>query len=71
MKQTNKFIPIGLLFNSIFLLSSHFDILPDFFEGAFVALGLMFLGLGLYSKNHDLKAIREFKLNMFKKVFSK
>ncbi|NLK94846.1 MAG: hypothetical protein GX275_06605 [Clostridiales bacterium] len=68
MKEVNNYIKIGVVFNTIFLISNVFDILPEFLKGLSAGLGITLIFIG--SKFGDkLSSFREKKLNLIKKLF--
>lgn len=69
MKNHNIYISIGLLLNSSFLIQNTFNTVPEFIKGLFAGLGITLMIIGVYSKNHDLSKFKNFKHNLFNKVF--
>ena len=66
MKNTNNYIRFGLLFNAIFLFSNKFNILPEFLEGFFVALGIVLILFGMLYKKNSILKIRKCKMKLLK-----
>ncbi|MCR1949794.1 MULTISPECIES: hypothetical protein [unclassified Clostridium] len=71
MKKFNKYINFGLLFNGVFLLGNYTDLLPEFIKGLSVGLGLTLIFVGVYSENHDISKLRNFKKGIFNQMLSK
>lgn len=71
MKRMNYYLSVGLLLNSIFLLSSRFHFLPDFFEGFCVSLGIVLVIYGLIIENHNRSNFRNCKKKILAKVKEK
>ncbi len=67
MKKLNNYHRFGLLFNSIFLLSNYFDLLPEFFEGLCIGLCITLIFMGEYSRNHNMSNLRKWKMNFIKR----
>ncbi|GFP75354.1 hypothetical protein [Clostridium fungisolvens] len=71
MRKLNNYLCVGLLINGIWLISSHFNLLPDFIEGLCVGAGLSLILMGLYAENHDISKLKNYKRTLLKKVFRK
>lgn len=71
MKKFNNYTNFGLLFNGIFLLGNHTNLLPEFLKGLCVGLGLILIFIGMYSENHDISKLRSCKKDILNKVLSK
>ena len=71
MKKFNKQINFGLLFNGVFLLGNYTDLLPEFIKGLSAGLGLTLIIVGVYSENHDISKLRNFKKGILNKMLSK
>jgi hypothetical membrane protein len=71
MKNYNMYIFLGLLLNSSFLFVNTVNTVPDFIKGLLSGLGIGLMIIGIYSKNHDLSKFKNFKHNLFYKVFGK
>ena len=70
MKKPNKFLSIGLAIIAVMLLLKHFSIqLPDFIEGLGYGIGIAFELIGIYSINHDIHKLKNYKINLLKKCF--
>lgn len=69
MKNHNIYISLGLLLNSSFLFLNTFNTVPEFIKGLLFGLGIGLIIIGAYSKNHDLSKFKNFKHNLFNKVF--
>ena len=70
MKCSNKFLKIGLVIITIMLiLHIHLINLPDFFEGLGYGIGIALELIGIYSMNHDVSKLRNFKKEVLKKMF--
>jgi hypothetical protein len=69
MKNHNIYIFLGLLLNSSFLFLNTFNTVPEFIKGLLSGLGIGLIIIGIYSKNHDLSKFKNFKHNLFNKVF--
>jgi hypothetical membrane protein len=69
MKNHNIYISLGLLLNSIYLFLNNFSSVPGFFMGLLFGSGIFLFIIGVYSKNHDLSKFKNFKHNLFNKVF--
>lgn len=68
MKQLNKYTTIGLLFNGLFLLGNGLNVMPEFFRGLFVALGLIFIVRGIYDEKYNISKLRNFKRKIFRNL---
>lgn len=71
LKKLNNFLSLGLVFNAIWLLSKHFNLLPDFVEGFCLGIGIVLILMGMYAGNHDISKLRNFKKNLLYKTFRK
>ena len=71
MKKLNNYVCFGLLFNGIGLISSRFNLLPDFIEGLCVGVGLTFILIGMYAENHDISVLKKYKKTLFNRAFGK
>lgn len=69
MKNHNIYIFLGLLLNSSSLYLNTFSTVGDFTKGLLFGVGIGLIILGIYSKNHDLPKFKNFKHNLFNKVF--
>lgn len=68
MKKLNNYICIGLFFNSLWLVSNRFIVLPEFINGLCVGIALSFMLLGIYAENHDISKLKNYKKALFRKV---
>lgn len=66
-KQMNLYLILGLLINSIIFSVNHFIELPDFISSLGIGIGICLELIGLYSINHDITKIKNFKKNLIKK----
>lgn len=71
MKKFNNYINFGLLFNGIFLFSNCFNLLPELIKGLCVGLGFTLILIGIYSENHDISQLKNYKKTLFSRVLSK
>lgn len=69
MKNHNVYISLGLLLNSSYFFLNNFRSVPDFLMGLLFGSGIGLMIIGVYSKNHDLSKFKNFKHNLFNKVF--
>ena len=65
--NTNNYIRVGLVFNSLFLVGNRIDFIPDFILGFCAALGLILIFVGIYSENHDL-CIKYYKKTLVNRI---
>ncbi len=68
MRKFNEYLKWGLLVNVIWLVSSRFNLLPDFIEGFCVGLGIVLLLNGIYIESHNLKKLKKYKRNFLNKI---
>ncbi|WP_300379431.1 hypothetical protein [Clostridium sp.] len=61
MKKLNNYICWGLLLNAIWIFSNRFNLLPDFFEGLSVGLGVLFIFIGMYSEKYNMSKVEDYK----------
>lgn len=61
MKKFNNYINWGLLFNGILLLGNITNLLPEIIKGFCVGLGFTLILFGMYSENHDISKVRNYK----------
>ena len=61
MRKFNNYLNFGLLFNGIWLLSSHFNLFPDFIEGFCAGLGIVLMLNGIYIESHNLNKLKKYK----------
>ncbi|MDZ4992329.1 hypothetical protein GNF80_04990 [Clostridium perfringens] len=71
MKKFNNYISLGLLFNSIFLLGNCTNLLPEFIKGLCVGLGFILIFIGIYSENHNISKLKNYKKNILNRMLSK
>lgn len=71
MRKFNSYTNFGLFFNGIWIISNRANFVPNFIEGLCMGLGLILTFIGLYSENHDISNLRNYKINLFNKVFKK
>lgn len=71
MKKLNSFIILGLLLNTILLLVNQINLFPEFIKGLFAGLGLALIFVGMYSENHDISKLRNYKKNLLNRILSK
>lgn len=71
MKKCNNYIKFGLLFNGLFLLGNHTNLFPEFIKGLCAGLGLVLILIGMYSENHDISKLRDYKKMIFSRLLSK
>ena len=71
MKKLNNYIKLGLLFNVIFIIGNYTDIFPEFIKGFLVGFGLTLIFIGIYSENHDISKLKNYKKCMLNKVLLK
>ncbi|OXX82642.1 hypothetical protein AVM15_17200 [Paraclostridium benzoelyticum] len=69
MKNHNIYISIGVLLNLTFPFLNNFNALPSFIKGLFSGLGICLIIIGIYSKNHDLSKLKDYKHKLFNKLF--
>lgn len=69
MKNHNVYISLGLLLNSSYFFLNNLSSVPDFLMGLLFGSGIGLMIIGVYSKNHDLSKFKNFKHNLFNKVF--
>lgn len=68
MKEVNNYVKIGVVFNTIFLVSNVFDLLPEFIKGICAGLGITLIFMG-FKFGDNLSSFKEKKLNLIKKLF--
>lgn len=71
MRKFNNYTNFGLFFNGIWIISNRANFLPDLIEGLCMGLGLILTFIGLYFEKHDILNLRNYKINLFNKVFKK
>lgn len=71
MKKINNYTKFGLLFNAIFLLGNCTNLLPEFIKGFCVGLALILIFIGIYSENHNISKLRNYKKNILNRILSK
>lgn len=71
IKQMNLYLSLGLLINAIILSANHFIVLPDFIYGLGLGIGISLELIGIYSINHDINKIKNFKKNLIKKFLKR
>lgn len=71
MKKLNNYISFGLLFNGIFLLGNCTNLFPELIKGLCAGLGLILIFIGIYSENHDISKLRNYKKNLLNRVLPK
>lgn len=71
MKKLNNYITIGLLLNGIFLISNRFNLLPDFFQGFCVGLGIVLIFFGMYTQKQKANNIRKYKKDLLNNALGK
>ena len=71
MKKMNNYICYGLLLNGVWIFSIRFNLLPDFIEGVMVALGLLFVLIGMCYEKYDISKIKNYKKNLFSRIVTK
>lgn len=68
MKKMNNYICYGLLLNGVWIFSIRFNLLPDFIEGVMVALGLLFVLIGMCYEKYDISKIKNYKKKLFSRM---
>ncbi|ENZ02506.1 hypothetical protein HMPREF1092_01741 [Clostridium thermobutyricum] len=71
MKKTNIYTIFGVLFNIIFLFGNCTNLLPEFMKGLCVGLGFTLIFFGIYSENHSISQLRNYKKMLFNKILPK
>lgn len=61
MKKLNNFIAFGMLFNGVFIFSTRTDLIPDIIAGLCAGVGIGLTLLGIYSINHDISKLKDYK----------
>lgn len=60
--KPNKYTRIGSLAIIIFFVTK--DFIPDFLKGILLGLGIFGYLLGIYSENHDISKLQEWKKSL-------
>ena len=68
MKKMNNYICYGLLLNGVWIFSIRFNLLPDFIEGVIIALGLLFVLIGMGYEKYDISKIKNYKKKLFSRM---
>lgn len=71
MKKCNNYIKFGIFLNGICLLGNHINLLPEFIKGFCIGLSLILILIGMYSENHDISKLRDYKKMLFRTLLSK
>lgn len=71
MNKGIKMICLGLVLNGILLLGRKYEILPDFIEGIFTGLVLVFIFGGTFMEICGDNKIKEIKFNLGNKLLKK
>jgi|GEM_PF-823381 len=69
MRKLNKYHSIGLLLICFYLLLNHTTAIPEFIKCVIFGAGFGLTLVGIYAYNHDMSKIKNFKKNIFAKVF--
>ncbi len=65
--RLNKYIIVGMLINSIVISAKQLANIPDSISGFGMGIGIGLEIFGVYSMNHDITKIKNFKRNLVKK----
>ncbi|HKL80090.1 MAG TPA: hypothetical protein VJ888_06605 [Mobilitalea sp.] len=68
MKKLNGYLALGLALNATAILSSRYNLLPDFAEGVCVGLGLVLIFRGMLDGSNLIIRLSNFKKNIIKKT---
>ncbi|GAA0696467.1 hypothetical protein GCM10008904_00480 [Paraclostridium ghonii] len=71
MKKCNNYINFGIFLNGICLLGNHINVLPEFIKGLCFGLSFILILIGIYSENHDISKLRDYKKMLFSRLLSK
>ncbi len=66
--KMSKYVILGMLINSIVISAKQLANIPDGISGFGMGLGIGLEIFGLYSMNHDIAKIKNFKKNLIKKL---
>lgn len=69
MRKINKYLQIGLLLVIVSMILQRFTDVPEFVHGILLGTGIVLEFIGGYSINHDISKLKNYKMNLFKKVF--
>lgn len=71
MKNPTKFTCFALFFNAIWLFLSCFKLIPDAFSHFLGGMGLTLMLFSAFVETHDMKKLKIYKRNLFKKSLSR
>lgn len=70
MKKLNRLAALGMLCIGITLILKYVLGLPEAVSGVGIGIGIGLELIGVLTMNHKTSKIREFKMALFKKIFS-
>lgn len=68
MKNLTKYTCFALFFNAIWLFLNCFKLIPDVFIHFLAGMGLTLMLLSAFAETHDMKKLKNYKRNLFKKA---
>lgn len=68
--KMNKYMMVGILINSITILTKQLIVIPDNLACFGTGLGVTLIIFGIFTTNHDMTKARNFKKNLMKKFLN-